>query len=197
MPKLTGALKVYLLYGLTALSAAVQPAPVTTATLTGGGEVSIRRDGEVLRVAVKGPLAGLASLCVGDNSRVRILHASAAVGEAVYTRRGDRWALDSGFDWRLRDAASGRPAQSEIREFFDRTGWVANASRTGAGERAFRIRMAEGIRFLGVTDLSTSEPMVLSRWPAEMNDDCATVKVAQGHLLQTARFVPDRWHAVR
>jgi hypothetical protein len=128
---------------------------------------------------------------------VRILHASAAVGEAVYTRRGDRWALDSGFDWKLRDAPSGGPAEPEIREFFERTGWVANAIRTGAGERAFRIRMAEGILFLGVTYLSTSDPRMLSRWPAEMNDDCATVEVAQGHLPRTARFVPDRWHPVR
>src|SRR5687768_2738866 len=79
------------------------------APLTGGGEVTLRRDGEYLRVSVTGPRAGLASLCVGDDSRVRILHASAAVGEAVYERDGERWTLKSGFDWKLRDSASGGP----------------------------------------------------------------------------------------
>lgn len=54
--------------------------------MIGGGEVTLRQDGDDLRVTVIGPRAGLASLCVGDESRVRILHASAAVGEALYER---------------------------------------------------------------------------------------------------------------
>jgi hypothetical protein len=92
-------LTVYLLFGLAVVYAGVQSTSPTTAPMTGGGEVSIRRDGEDLRVSVRGRRAGLASLCIGDHSRVRILHASAAVGEATYEREGERWALKSGFVW--------------------------------------------------------------------------------------------------
>lgn len=60
------------------------------AAMIGGGEVSILRTGDELHVVVTGPKAGLASLCVADDSRVRILHASAAVGEAIYERAAAR-----------------------------------------------------------------------------------------------------------
>lgn len=65
---------------------AVAQTPAAPWPMIGGGEVALRQDGDDLRVTVTGPRAGLASLCVGDESRVRILHASAAVGEAVYER---------------------------------------------------------------------------------------------------------------
>ena len=128
---------------------------------------------------------------------MRILHASAAVGEAVYERDGERWKLKSGFDWNLRDSATGGPTEAQKLQFLESKGWVANADRTGQGAREFSIRLTDTSQFLGVTFLSTTEPMALSRWPAAMNDDCAAVKIAQGHLPETARFRPDQWQSIR
>jgi hypothetical protein len=65
---------------------AVAQRPTAPLPMIGGGEVTLRQDGDDLRVTVTGPRAGLASVCVGDESRVRILHASAAIGEAAYER---------------------------------------------------------------------------------------------------------------
>ena len=165
--------------------------------LTGGGEVTLSRTGEFLDVAVEGPRAGLASLCVGDDSRVRIMHASAAVGEANYEKDGDRWILKSGFEWKLRDARTGPPTEEQVNAFLASVGWTANASRAGDPRRNFRIRLTERTRYLAVTFLTTDEPMAVSHWPADMNDDCRAVKVAQGFLPQTARFDPDDWHQVK
>lgn len=148
----------------------------------------------MLLVTVAGPRPGLASLCVGDGSRVRILHASAAVGDAVYVRDGIDWRLKSGFDWELRDSPG--PTEEEVRNFLGRAGWVANAIRTGVGERRFMIRLTEQTRFLAITYLSTAEPMAVSYWPASVDDGCAAVKVAQGLLPETVRFQPERWHAL-
>ena len=53
------------------------------------------------------------------------------------------------------------------------------------------------VRFLGVTFLTTDEPMTMSHWPASMEDDCRAVRIAQGHLAETAQFRPATWHRVK
>jgi hypothetical protein len=167
--------------------------------MTGGGDVSIVSDarGGILQVTVTGPRAGLASLCVSDGSRVRILHASAALGEASYERSGDRWVLKSKFDFKLRDTRAGPPSEAAQQEFLASTGWLANASHAGAPTREFTIRVASEMRFVGVTFLTTAEPMSVSHWPSAMSDDCRAVQVAQGFLPETAVFAPTTWWAVK
>jgi hypothetical protein len=182
---------------LISLAAAASGQAGTTAKLIGGGEVSIVRDAEVWRVTVTGPGAGLASLCLADDSRVRILHASAAVGEGVYERSAEAWALKSDFEFALRDTPEGPPPASERHDYLKTKGWVANADNTGTRPREFVIRAAESPALLGVTFLTTSEPMAVSYWPEVMDDDCRAMKVAQGFLPSTARFRPERWHPLK
>ena len=178
---------------LVSLAAAASDPPLTS-KLVGGGEVSIVRDAEVWRVTVTGPAAGLASLCLADESGVRILHASAAVGEGLYERSGDTWALESGFDFKLRDKPKNPKADAERDAFFKSKGWLANADNSGTRPREFVIRQSDKPRWLGVTFFTTSEPMAVSYWPEAMDDDCRAKKVAQGYLDPTAQFHPERWH---
>jgi hypothetical protein len=171
--------------------------PTAPLPMIGGGEVTLRQDGNDLHVTVTGPRAGLASLCVGDEARVRILHASAAIGEASYERSAEQWVLTSKFDFKLRDARTGPPPEADRRQYFSTMGWVANASRSGDVARTFTVRLAERIRYLGVTYLATGEPMALSHWPASMDDGCREMKVAQGYLPDTAQFRPAGWHRIK
>ena len=165
--------------------------------MIGGGQVAIAREYDVWRVTVTGPRNGLASLCLADDSTVRILHASAAVGEAVYEKSGDAWVRKSGFTFKLLNTPSGAAPESERRAFFTSMGWLANADNRGAAPREFVIRASEGTRFLGVTFLSTDDPMTVSYWPAGMGDDCREVKVAQGDLPDRASFTPAGWHPLK
>ena len=186
---------------IVAIACVAAPAlPQTTTApkpMIGGGEVTMRQDGDDLRVTVTGPRAGLASLCVGDESRVRILHASAAVGEATYERSGDRWILKAGFDFKLRDTRTGPPSDADRTLYLSTMGWVANASRTGDPVRVFTVRLSEPIRFVGITFLATDEPMAMSHWPASMDDDCRALKIAQGYLPDSALFRPMSWHRLK
>jgi hypothetical protein len=182
---------------LSVMAAAAVQRPAGPQPLAGGGDVTLRRQGDDLLIAVNGPRAGLASLCVGDDTRVRILHASAAVGEATYERSGDTWALTSKFDFKLRDTRAGPPSEQERNDYFSSMGWVANASRAGDPKREFRVRVTGAIQFVGVTFFTTDEPTLISHWPASMDDDCRAVRVAQGFLPGTATFRPGSWHRVR
>ncbi|HYE86238.1 MAG TPA: hypothetical protein VEA16_07775 [Vicinamibacterales bacterium] len=172
-------------------------APVAALRMIGGGEVTLRQDRDVLFVTVSGPQAGLASLCVGDESRVRILHASAAIGEASYERSAEHWVLRSKFDFKLRETRTGPPSESDRMQYLTNMGWVANASRSGDAVRRFTVNLTERLRYLGVTYLSTTEPMALSYWPPSMKDGCREVKIAQGYLPETAQFHPASWHPIK
>jgi hypothetical protein len=165
--------------------------------LTGGGDVVLRREGDLLHVVVTGPRAGLASLCLGDESQVRILHASAALAEATYEKSGAGWTLSSGFgEFALRETRTGPPPEAARRAFFDAKGWLANASNAGTTPREFTIRMSPRTRFLGVTFYATAGTETVSHWPESLDDDCRAVKVAQGYLPQSAQFRPTAWYRV-
>jgi hypothetical protein len=163
------------------------------AKLSGGGEVLILPRGEFVFVAVRGLKPGLASLCVAKGKSVRILHASAAIGDATFERWGDVWMKRRGFEWTLRDSPrTGGPSETAKIEALSKSGWLANASAAGSPDREFQI-VATDIESLGVTFLSTDNPMTVSYWPATMSDDCRTVKIPQGYLPDTARFDPSSW----
>ncbi len=165
--------------------------------LVGGGEVSLRRDGDVLHVVVTGPRAGLASLCLGDELRVRILHASAALADATYEHTGSDWTLSSGFgEFALRDTRTGPPSEAARRGFFEARGWVANASNTGTVPREFTIRIDGRARFLGVTFFTTAGTEAVSYWPEAIDDACRDAKVAQGFLPKSGQFRPASWYRV-
>jgi hypothetical protein len=76
-------------------------------------------------------------------------------------------------------------------------GWVANASRAGDPVRTFTVHLSERIRFVGVTFLTTDDPMAVSHWPASMDDDCRAMKIAQGYLPDSAQFRPAGWHRIQ
>ena len=84
--------------------------------------MSLRRDGDTLHVTVTRPRKGLASLCVGDDSTVRILQASAALGEARYEKQGDSWTFASGFEFKLRDSRTAPPSDADRRGSFEAMG---------------------------------------------------------------------------
>jgi hypothetical protein len=178
------------------IAATAMAAAQSTRPLAGGGEVTITRSGDFHVVALQGPRTGLASLCLADDTTVRILHASAAVGEAIYEKDGDRWILKRKFDWKLRDARTGPPTEEQVNAFLASAGWTANASRAGDPRRNFRIRITDRTRYLGVTFVTTDEPMAVSYWPETIGDDCRALRVGQGFLPETARFDPASWHRV-
>ena len=180
-------------FGSALAAAAVQD---VKGTLAGGGDLTIRRSSDTLEIEVRGPATGIAHLCVSDGSRVRILHASAAAGEAVYERDDAVWRLRSGFDWKLRDAPNAAPTAEQVLAHFAAAGWSAETSRAGAEQRRFRVRDA-GVRYIGIVHYTFAEPSALSHWPESMDDDCRAVKVVQGYLPDSATFRPDRWHTIR
>jgi len=166
----------------------------TRAAMIGGGEIQMLRSGEYLYIAVRGPKNGLGSLCMSKGSTVRILHASAAVGEAAFLRDGASWTKRKDFEWVLRDSPrAGGVTERAKTDFLTSAGWVANASAAGSPDREFKIR-ASDVEALAVTFLSTDKPMAVSYWPASVDDACRSMELPQGNLPASARFNVTSWH---
>jgi hypothetical protein len=165
-------------------------------SLEGGGDVRLVVRRGSLYLGIRGPAAGLATVCVADASGVRLLHASAALGDARYERAGDGWAKRSDFAWQLRDTRAGGPVSADKEAFFAARGWLANASAAGAPHREFRIDLGGGVTSVAVAYLSTGSPMAVSRWPATADDDCVSVPLGQGKLAERGAFSPEKWHLV-
>lgn len=166
--------------------------------LRGGGDLYLAQRDGVLQLALRGTRAGLASICLGNDRVVTILHSSAAVASARYERAGDQWELKSRFEFALRDSPrTGGPSAADRAAFFEKSGWVSNTSNAGNVAREFLVRLAPEFSFLAVTFLATDEPMAAATWPPTAVDDCTSVRFGQGFLPESASFKPATWHSLR
>jgi hypothetical protein len=157
--------------------------------LAGGGELRILRQGDDIFVALSAAHPGIASFCLADGDHVEILHASAALGTAVYKRDDGGWRQIEEFDWKVREGAP----ETAKQEYLEERGWLANSSNSASLVREYRIRKGGGDRRLAVVFLHTDEPMSVARWPDTVSDDCASVRLAQGYALESTRFDPSGW----
>ncbi len=165
--------------------------------LEGGGEALLLREGDVLYVAVAGPRPGIASLCVGNDTRVSILHASAALGTATYEKDGAQWRRRRNFEYVVRDSPrTGPPSEEEKAKHLAEEGWLANSSRSAAPAREFAVRLTPERVALGVAFLGTDDPPAVSHWPSTIGDDCKAVRLGQGWADEVQRFAPMTWDPI-
>lgn len=158
------------------------------------------RDG-FLELALRTPPLFVASLCVQSGDAVHVLHASAAVGRASYTRGADGWALVHEFDWQLRGTGDGPAPRAEHDRYLAAEGWVANTVPSGTpGETEFRIALdrfgRDGLR-LAVGLMLDSEDAAIRGWPVPAEaDGCTRRSTIAGPPRAQETFEPGDWLAV-
>ena len=135
------------------------------------------------------------NIFVDRGDEIAILHASAALGTALYAQAGESWEQIQGFAWRCRSTGNGKAAQAERDAFFREEHWVAANSRTGTpAELEYQIAAADGTLRLAANILRSSSPDSKTPWPADLDDDC--IKPTPGGLPEALRFSPHRWATV-
>jgi len=138
---------------------------------------------------------GFGCLFIAEPDQIRVLHASAKLGSAIYTRAagGTFRPRSRTYDWRR--------AELLLRE----EGWMASTMRMeGSREQEFaltfeRLGLPESPRPVAfgyffqkpdATDLSTASALV---WPSGLNDAVAEVELLAGYNPDGLRFEPNRW----
>ena len=165
--------------------------------LPGGGEVLLMRDGDYLYIGMRAARTGFPSVCVQAGDTVRVLHASAALGTAVYVRDGEAWRLRSPFRWGMRNPALTPEAAAERQAHLREHGWLASTVRMGGREKEMQVPLrfiSPGSVRLGLAYFSEEAggPPVTA-WPAELADGCAAEQMVRGFDVQELRFDSGRW----
>jgi len=162
-----------------------------------GSKLLLLRHGDDLFLGIQSKTPGLiaGNVLIDRGEDIAILHASAALGTAVYRKDGEAWRLIRDFSWRCRSVGDSETEKSEREAFLREEGWVASNSRMGTPqELEYRIRTVGGHFCLAVTFLRASDPNVKVPWPADLDDDC--LRPTSGGLPPTLQFSPEKWATI-
>ena len=173
------------------------PAEKAVATLlkmSRGGAVYARLSGDILYAAIESPVGGFGNVCIGSDRKVRLLHASAALGDVEFERSGSSWVRMTSFNWVLRDSSRvPAPTAEDRKAHFESRGWLANARNAPTLVREFLVRVQPDERYVAFSFVETAGRNEGSMAPAALNDGCADARVMQGALPETASFRPSDW----
>ncbi len=162
--------------------------------LGGGGEARFQRDEDRLYVAIKGRGEGWSHVYFGDENEIRVLHASAALGDAVYRRSSDdRWAPVSGFAWEMRETAMTSEAVAAREAYLVRRGWVATTSGMGdPAEHEFAIDLDAIPAAARIVVLHATDPSDAIVWPST-EDAVQDPGLVRGSTPSELVFEPSSW----
>ena len=167
-----------------------------------GSAIFLRRDGDFLLVALESDSVGVASLCIGNENEVSVLHASAALGRLkFYPRDGGLWHTEERFVWSLRDTTMSSSALAERLAYLDKHGWVATTSAMGDPKHTeFLIRQSAlpaGTWFLSFGIMPSERPEEIIGLPSSHAGDCASEDLVRGIVpTEGLRFVPSAWKVI-
>ena len=119
-----------------------------------------------LYLGVQATVLALPTPLVVRGDEVRALHASAALGTAVYVRSGDVWNLRQGYVWQCRTLGFSEFAMAERAKFLEQQGWLGTIAYLGEPSQCeYQIAWGDGpLTFLFLL-LVGPEPLRFVSWP--------------------------------
>jgi len=162
--------------------------------LVNGGTVHLLHDAEFVYIGFHGPPNGWVHVYLADSDSVHVLHASAALGTATYTRQGALWSPVRGFTWEVRGQDLTDALRAERRAFQNRERWVASTMAMGTpGEIEVRIerdwiQSSDAIAFVYATG-----PDVILYSPESLSDATIAPSLVRGDTPDSLQFTPDLW----
>lgn len=174
--------------------------PALRQELSGGGEVRLMHDGAYLLVGVKGTSQGLGHLYVSVGQDIYVLHASAALGAAIYRRdAGGVWQPAQTFKWEMRDQSQSAEALVARAAYLKSNGWVASTIGMGnPNELEFKLagnfKQGDELTLAVVYGMPPGAPRF---WPKTVADDCLKQQLIFGQTPPGLQFKPASWARVR
>jgi hypothetical protein len=163
-------------------------------TLSDGSELRLIHAGGYLYLGIRGstPEMIVGNVFIRRGNEIRILHASAALGTAIYQLNNDHWEQAQEFIWRCRETNESESSITARDAFFDDEGWVSVNSRIGTpNELEYKIEITGEPLGLAVNIIRSSDPNLKPSWPAGLADD--VILPTPGGLPSTLEFTLDQW----
>lgn len=158
--------------------------------LTNGGELLLMHDGGDLFLGIRARDQGYGSICVVQDNQVSILHASAALGSAIFEKEDDAWHRTQQFSWCCRSLEDSPERQA----LFETEGWMASISYMEPPEEMeYQITMGEEPLTLAVVYQEGRHRDTALWWPETLDDDCLGLVTRPGDLPEQLEFSPKSW----
>jgi hypothetical protein len=171
------------------------------------GELLLRHDGKYLYIGVRSARRGFPSVCLMRGSTVRVVHASFALGDVVYAKRGATWQLGAPFAWESPERPLGSDGGPRRARFLAERGWVGSTVPMGNPRHAEmqialdqldprdpRIRVAFFMEDAGRGETITS----LARSGRDVpRDDCVNDRLVRGYAPERVTFRKAAWMKLR
>lgn len=166
--------------------------------LTGGGKLMLKKENSDLFVAMVAGKKGWAHVYLSHSDTVKVLHASAALGEALYVKRDNLWRTVQSFKWELRDRVYNDELVKKQQDHYRQFGWVANNNNTGNG-MVFEFKLD-----LSRTDNNPApfacavieNSMEVHYFPSTLKDNTVLQRLLQGYTPDSLQFTPGSWENI-
>jgi hypothetical protein len=170
-----------------------------TRKLSNDGSVRFLMTKDRLYVGVRGKAAGWSHLIVQDGRRIRVLHASNALGEVSYELQKDEaWSLKGSLQWEVAGPIPPRQLPRKLDQYLKKNGWTATNNNAGRPtDMEFEIDLAamgrpKSLRVVVVysTNDVAAPPSV---WPPATKDDAVNRDLMNGEPPKKASLNPGSW----
>ncbi len=167
--------------------------------LSSGGKLYILRKEETLYFGIVGNSPGWSHIYLYWKDSVKVLHASAALGDQLYANEKGSWKLQKKFTWELREFEYDEKLIQKQASYYTKNGWCANNNNTGNKiTLEYKIDLKRfGNAEVKFAALFTSDAKALSYYPTELNDNTLLEKLVSGNNPDSLHFKPETWTKIK
>lgn len=160
--------------------------------LAGGGEAIYKVIEDVVYMGVRGVEEGWVTIYLTDGKNIYALHASAALGTAIYKKEKIGWKNIQGFNYQVRDASMSEEAIKLRESFYKKNHWVASTvEMSNKNEREFKIskKFSNGKKMkIAIVYATATDPIKLQICPKTLSDDTTNLELVKGNTPPELKF---------
>ena len=159
-----------------------------------GGTLRLKQDQSFLYIGMSSQDEGWTHVYLQKKDTIFVLHASAALGTAIYIDDGVRWNRVQTFQWGFRAMVYNDGTKKVMDDFLKQNRWVANNINIGNKKTLeYKIDLAafngiEKIAFVYASD--ANEPHY---FPKGLKDATISADLVYGNPPDMLRFEPSTW----
>ena len=147
-----------------------------------------------LYLAVRATTRGIPSPLIVRGGEVHVLHASAALGTAIYTQEEEMWSLRQGFEWRCRTRGFTATAVAERDLFLEQEGWLGTIGYLGTPtEFEYMLLLDKEPLQMLFLFLETTTPFQVLSWPLSPDITASYLEIITGPIPRETTFNLEIW----